>query len=246
MKPTNNISQLQLEAIDRYLDNSMSAEERLEFDTRLNDDAAFRDEFLNTKALILGIESAGLKAQMEDFHNKMKPVIAMPTEASRNTNNRFLLYSVAASVAVLIGIFWVFNSGNSSEKLFAKHFTPDPGLPTVMSTTNEYEFYDAMVSYKQEDYTTAIKKWEAILPAKPTNDTLNFYLGVSYLAEGNATKASEYLEKTMESKNSIFLEDAYYFAALAQMKNDNIVKAKELLEKSNSPQSQALLKDLIK
>lgn len=250
MNNLNNISEAQLTAIDRYLDSEMTAAERLEFDTKLNVDPIFKGLVDEVRQLRLGIESAVLKEQLNDFHEEMVPVRTLETSQT-NSNKKskirsLIPLSIAASVVAAIGIFMFMNQGSANEKLFAKHFKADPGLPTVMSTSNQFEFYDAMVSYKQENYAEAIEKWEAILPIKPENDTLNFYLGVSYLAEGNIKKASQFFDETLKNSESIFTENAYYFSALAEIKNGNIENAKTLLKKSGSQKSNALLKELNK
>lgn len=242
MNPNNHISQEELEAIERYLDNTMEPSERDPFELKLKENLPFRNVFEETKALLVGIESAVLEQQLKGFHEDMDNVISLPSKTKNKS--RFAFISIAASIAIIMGTFWFLNSSSSTDQIFAKHFTPDPGLPTVMSATDNYDFYDAMVNYKQEEYDIAIKKWETILPTKPANDTINFYLGVSYLANGDAQKASQFFEKTMLTRSSIFIEDAYYFAALAQLKNNNVAKATELLNKSNTSQSKALLKDL--
>lgn len=247
MNTENNISQAQLEAIESYLNNTMEETQRQDFETKLKEDTSFKNTFEDTKTLLLGIESAVLQEQLNAFHKPFDEVRPLHQETKKTKqSSRYLIYTIAASIAALMGIFWFFNSTSATDQLFVEHFTPDPGLPTVMSTSNQFEFYDAMVNYKQETYTTAIKKWEQILPNKPENDTLNFYLGVSYLAEGNSQKATSFFNKTLQSPESIFHEDATYYTALAFIKSGNIKKAKELLQASTSSKSQELLQALNK
>jgi tetratricopeptide (TPR) repeat protein len=113
-----------------------------------------------------------------------------------------------------------------------------------MSTSADYDFYDAMVNYKREEYSVAIQKWEILLSEKPHNDTLNYFLGVSYLAQGNAEKASLLLSEATEDNASIFIDDAYYYSALAEIKRGNNESAIELLGKSKSQKSLSLLNEL--
>lgn len=249
MNTSNNITQEQLELFERYINGEMSPAERLELDSKRNDDPIFEKHFQETKSMILGIESAAMINEMNSFHEDMVPVRSLNTREEQTSTTpslgkRVMTWSIAATIILALGIFAFMNNESSSEKLFAKHFTPDPGLPTVMSTTSEYSFYDAMVNYKEEKYNLAIEKWESLLPTKPTNDTLNFYLGVSYLAEGNATRASQYLLETLKTNQSIFTDDAYYFAALSEIKQDNFEAAKKLLAQSDSKRSKVLLAEI--
>src|SRR5690606_23244373 len=107
-----------------------------------------------------------------------------------------------------------------NQKLYAEFFVPDPGLPTTMSSTNNYTFFDAMVNYKQGDYKTAIKKWETLEAANTENDTLIYFLGVAHLAKGNTEDAISYLEKSKDFKDSVFKNDAYYYLGMAHLKNN--------------------------
>lgn len=246
MNTKNNISQEQLEAVERYINDSMEVNERLAFDQKLKEDLVFKTFFEDTKAMLLGIETAALKTELNSFHEEMDGVIQLNTGKQKKGNARFLAFSIAASIAVLLGVLWVLNADTTTNKLYAKHFTPDPGLPTTMSTTNNYDFYEAMVDYKSNKYSTAISKWELILKDKPNNDTLNYFLGVANLAEGKETVALQYLEQAAKNSNSFLRQDIHYYLGLALLKEGNIDAAKENFKKSDNEASNEILLDLNK
>ena len=248
METNTNISQEQLETIERYLNNTMKNDERKAFEKKLETDDKFKLMLEDVKGTLLGIESAALKEKMDDFHSDMIPVRQLYSEKSskktKNLRSRIFQLSIAASIALAFGLFYFMNQGSASDKIFAKHFKVDPGLPTTMSTSTNYDFYDAMVNYKREEYTIAIEKWEGLLAEKPQNDTLNYFLGVSYLAKGNAEKASVLLSEATKNNASIFIDDAYYYLALAEIKKGNNESAIELLGKSKSQKSLPLLDEI--
>jgi len=66
-----------------------------------------------------------------------------------------------------------------------EYFKPDAGLITSMGGNENYEFYRGMVDYKQGNYKAAISRWKDQLKLKKDNDTLNFYIGVSLMAQEN-------------------------------------------------------------
>lgn len=226
----------------------MMNDEREVFEKELKTDAKFKLVFEDVKGMLLAIESASLKNKLDDYHSEMIPVKDLTGETSSKINkrsrSRFFQLLIAASLALAFGLFYFLNQASPSEKLFAKHFKADPGLPTTMSTSTNYNFYDAMVNYKREEYSLAISKWEGLLAEKPQNDTLNYFLGVSYLANGNAEKASVFLLEATKNNTSIFTDDAYYYLALAEIKKDNTEAAIELLEKSKSQKGRLLLDEL--
>ena len=103
-----------------------------------------------------------------------------------------------------------------------------------------------MVDYKQENYQAAIEKWKPLLSEKPENDTLNYFLGVAYLAEKKDREAIDYLSEVSNNQSSMFLQESYYYLGLALLKSGEIEKAKTNFKKSNNDESQAILKELNK
>lgn len=223
----------------------MAQEERARFEEQLHNDPAFKRLVEDIRTTLLGIETQALKERLDEFHE------AIPKHSSSEKSNgrpklRFLSFTkiaIAAGIIIALGMFWVF-SGSSNDKLYSKYFTPDPGLPTTMGASDNFAFYDAMVNYKQADYPTAISKWEKLEQKSPDNDTINYFLGVAYLADKNAKKAVPYLKKTINYVDSVFLDDAYYYLGLAYLKSDKIEEARQVFEKSKSDKSLEILKKL--
>ena len=147
---------------------------------------------------------------------------------------------IAAAIIIGIGLFWM-NQNPSNDRIYAKYFTPDPGLPTTMSTTTNYTFFDGMVNYKQGDYKTAIAKWTPLEQKSSGNDTLQYFLGVAYLADNNPKKALPYLNETVNNAESVFFEDATFYLGLAYLKEDNIEASRTALEKSQSEKNKIIL-----
>jgi tetratricopeptide (TPR) repeat protein len=239
LKTNSNISQEQLEAIERYINGTMVDDELKVFETQLETNSEFKTQVEDVRTLLTGIQAQSLKEQLDDFHKDIqKQPIQKASPKVRYLQFRKLV--AAAAIIIAVGSFWFFNQ-NSNDKLYAKYFTPDPGLPTTMSSNSNYEFYEAMVSYKQGDFKTAIKKWKAI---NTKNDTLNYFLGVAYLADKDEVKAIEFLNEATRNDKFPLLDDAYFYLGLAHLKEGNIEKAKANLEHSNVDNSKAILSEL--
>lgn len=241
MSQNTELTQELLEFIERCLNKTANAEELKDFETRLKNDLVFKAQVADIKTLLFGIEAQSLKERLDDFHteldygasNKPVPVKTM----------YFRKIAIAAILVIAIGGFWLF-SGNANEKLYAKYFVLDPGLPTMMSETSNFEFYDAMVNYKQGDYKTAIGKWETLLENKLQNDTLNYFLGMAQLANNHEKKAIDYLEVVTNLETSTFKNEAYYYLGLAYLKANNIELAKKNLTFSTVDNSKNILSEL--
>lgn len=243
MEDKNNITPKLLETIERYYNGLMPTDERLAFETKLQQDASFQTEVEDIKTLLLGIETQSLKEKMEVFHADLP--IQMETGVSP-TKVWFLRYRNIAAAVIIIAAstsFWLFND-SSNEKLYANFFKPDPGLPTTMSTSDNYTFYDAMVNYKEGEYKKAISKWEKLEVKAPNNDTVIYFIGVAYLADNDTDSAIPYLQKSSTIIESVFLKDAYFYLGLAYLKKNNKEQAILFLKKSGSDDSKKLLEKL--
>jgi len=118
-------------------------------------------------------------------------------------------------------------AGGSSGSSYASAFEIDPGLPTPMSETSNYNFYDAMVDYKMEKYEVAIMKWQKE-GGKIGADTLSYYLGMAYLNSGNLKEANTRLQTVPAS--SSFSDLAKWYQVKILLDNGNIDDAKNLLQ----------------
>lgn len=227
------------ELIDAYLLSSLDASAQADFEERMKLFPEFRALVNEQKSIITSVEYHHMKNSLEDFH----------TEIIEEPEKKWLSPSwlaLAASILILISVStWaILNSDNSSQKVFAANFKPDPGLPTTMSTSSNYDFYYGMVNYKRKEYGEAISRWETLYAANPKNDTVVYFLGVANLANGNARQAKKYLQSAKGKPESAFYEEAQYYLALALLKENKIEEAKQTLAKSTSPASIVLLKEL--
>ena len=239
MKTNSNISQEQLEAIERYVNSTMSTEELKAFETQLENDSDFKIQVNDIITLLTGIETQSLREQLDEFHKEI-PKQVPQKKSPKIQYLQFRKLVAAAVIVIALGSFWFFNQ-NPTDRLYSKYFTPDPGLPTTMSNTSNFEFYDAMVNYKQGDYKTAIEKWKTL---SSKNDTLTYFLGVAYLADKKEANAIRLLEESVKNKEFPLVSDAYYYLGLAHLKEGNIQLAKENLQKSSVENSKALLSEL--
>lgn len=241
MKDNNDISQDLLETIERSINGSMTAQELKDFNQLLELDNDFKIKVDDVKTMLLGIETQSLKEQLDDFHEDIPKILSQKPKDKKVIFLNFSKIAAAAAIIIAVGSIWFFSTPQN-EKLYAKHFKPDPGLPTTMSSTDNYEFYDAMVKYKHGDYNIAIEKWKTLVKKKPENDTLNYFIGVALLANKNVTEAIPFLERTVQSKDSFpFINDAHHYLGLAYLKEGNTELAKKHLSLSKTDVGKELI-----
>ncbi|AFL80765.1 hypothetical protein Aeqsu_1272 [Aequorivita sublithincola DSM 14238] len=227
------------ELIDAYLLGTLNTDALNDFKKRMEISPNFRNFVDDQKVLKSAIEENNLKNSLDGFHSE---IIESPEKKWLSPS----WLALAASFLILISVStWaILGSGNSAEKIFASNFKPDPGLPTTMGTSSNYEFYYGMVNYKRKEYSEAISRWETLYATNPKNDTLNYFLGVANLANGNPRQAEKYLQTAKEKTESTFYEEAQYYLALTLLKENKIEEAKEALAKSTSASGTLLLNEI--
>lgn len=232
------------EEIEAYLNHTLPAGQLQFFEERLKMDSNLPAKINQVKLRLLAVEEAGIRADLETFHQRLnnKPVVAI------NTSSRTNKFKWVAAAAVIIAIattalFFLQQSG-SREQLFTGHYKPDPGLSTTMSQTDNYEFEKAMVEYKSGNYTKALAGWEKLLSSKPDNDTLHYFIANAHLATGNQEGAIEHFEKVLPVANSEFINESYWYLGLVYIKKNDKQKAITYLQQSKLPAANALLKQL--
>ena len=247
MNPQINITPEEWHFIETYLDQKDASGAAPLLNEKLNQIPNVDQKIEYVKKINEEIEDCIRHSKIREFHNHVsidEKDSATKTKAIKRKRSNAIWYSAAAILLVLFGIFWMMDNNTSSEKIFAKNFKPDIGLPLKMGTANTYGFYEGMLDYKQENYKEAISKWQILLEENPDNDTLNYFLGVANLALGDAGKSLEYLQNQERFQQGMFKEDAAYYAALAKIKEGKFEEAKIFLKQNPSTNNTKLLIEL--
>ncbi|MEO0340830.1 MAG: hypothetical protein AAF242_16670, partial [Bacteroidota bacterium] len=121
---------------------------------------------------ITAIQAAGLRNQLQDVLPKPQK-----REAKiRRMGPRRWIMTIAASLLVLVvAYFGFFNNGGND--LYAQFEYVDPGLPVVMSQSDDYLFNDAMSYFGEGNYKVAEEKLQQIQNSGVSSDTLTYFLG---------------------------------------------------------------------
>jgi hypothetical protein len=219
-----------LETIENYLSGEIDRKQ-LEAFASINNISNLEDEIEWVKNAQLAIEADGLAAQLKEVLqsnsanlNKGK-VIQLSGSKSKYT-----VFAIAASIVLLFGLLYIFKPSNT-QQLYSKYEFVDPGLPVLMSHTHQYDLYDALTYYSEQDYDETITKLSALKEKNKGiyNDTLQFYLGAAQLYNGNPTESMTALSSVIEDNASAFKERAEWLYALANLKNGDIERCKTLL-----------------
>ncbi|MEQ8417134.1 MAG: hypothetical protein RIB71_21810 [Imperialibacter sp.] len=217
--------------IDRYLNGELSESEEEEFRQRLAAEKDFAQLFEDVRYLQKGLERAELEKAWKAIQAAEADIVdTAPTGAATFSWKVWL--PVAASVALLVVAAWFFLLRSTEpQALYAQYFEVYPNVEAPIyrdsSAKDSLTTKDlAFRRYADEDYDMAIEIFKSI--KQPDEGTL-FYLGMSYLANDEATKAAAIWEPLSEEAVD-YKTQVQWYLALAWLKLDEEEKAKELFE----------------
>lgn len=247
MKYNHNIPEDEIILIEGYLTNTLGAEERVAFEHKLLQNSDLQQKINELKLLLLGIQETEIKTRLSEFHQGLVSNNgSLPLKVSKKLN--FPRMAIAASVLVLLSmaIWGIWFRQPLHQKLFSRYYSPDPGLATVMSQSDSYDFEKAMVEYKNEAYQQAIEAWEVLLAKKPGNDTLIYFIGSAQMAMEQYEKARENLKQVAGHSSSAFQRDACWYLGMYYLRENQKRMAIEYLTQSGYTEATALINEINK
>jgi len=214
--------------IEKYFENSLTPKEQLVFNDLLQNDEAFKNEFIFEKDLkkVIAInQKENLKSTLQNFEKKLE-----------NNSKIFFLpkkWLAAASIILLIGLgFWFVKNTYfpSDEKIYAQNFEPYRNIiqPIVRGEKINTIEYKAFVAYENNECHKAINLFNSSTNSEA--DYIQFYKAMCYLSLNKTSNAINLLlpiatANTQENTNKNFKEIANWYLGLAYLKNNEKQKA---------------------
>jgi|GEM_PF-1109157 len=214
--------------IERFLDGEIS---RTDLETLFPNVAPVQLEadIAANKNMRTAIEAAGLRDQLTEILPK-----AAAETTTKTTKIRRLIpwkqgLAIAASFLLLALVYLAWPTSEAGS-LYAKYEYIDPGLPVLMSQSDDHALYDALSYYSEADYKTAIIKFSGLQAQGISNDTITFYLGASYLYQKRAEYAAETLIQLTEDSGP-FQDQAEWLLVLTALQQEDFDQVQILLRK---------------
>jgi len=218
-----------IEQFDAYLKQAMSAEERLAFEKALKTDSDLKTEFEVYQLLVLGIqaqERADLKAYLGEHlpHMPQKPKWQVYTK----------VWSIAASLALLIGLLIVLQRAPSNPQSIAIETQPTPPLIDSISTLNtepsQAEQAPPQITITKDQKTLAVDETIDIPLAIESNIEQDQAGSVS------AESIDDVVQKPLHYRSKDwFIKDSSL--AVLIVSTDNTESSKSLSKKAAAPQT---------
>ncbi len=209
----------------QYLENELSSEEKTNFEKQLSEDEEFASAFEIFKDLNLYLEHKfGNVTELNAFKKNLKSISKehFKTKKSKVVAFKPWQYGIAASVALLVGLF-VFQNINPT---FDDYNNPENAYFTERGDVNE-SLKQAQDAFNAKNYKAAIPYFERVLKGNKSPEIQYFY-AVSLLQENQFPKAETNL-MDLKSGTSIYATKAIWYLALSKLKQKDYKSCKAIL-----------------
>jgi hypothetical protein len=231
---------------DEYLQGEMSVADKLAFEKQLKDQPDLAMAFETYKELHLHLENKfGQADELQAFKKNLKGISKdhFKKPKSKVIALKPWYYGVAASVAVLFGLFFL--NQNSNPK-FEDYDHPETAFFTERGEAN-VNLKLAQDAFNAKKYSEAIPLFETILKTDQSAEIQYFY-GLALLEENRVVDADSVFA-TLKAGNSIYKNKAIWSLALSKLKQKDYKLCKELLltipeDYEGNDQVDALLEEL--
>lgn len=210
---------------DQYLANELSAEEKISFEKQLSEDPELATAFEIFKELQLHLDNKfGNAGELNAFKKNLKSISKdhFKIKKSKVIDLRAWHYAVAASVAILFGLF-VFQNINPS---FEDYNHPEMASFVERGDVSE-NLKLAQDAFNTKEYKTAIPYFENILKEKKSAEIQYFY-AISLLEDHQFKKAESNLT-ALQTGTSIYKNKSTWYLALSKLKQKKYKDCKEIL-----------------
>jgi len=234
------------ELIEQYLQQQLSPEAAAAFEVRLQSDAVLAAQVQEVRVLLLGVQEAVLKEQLQGYHQEWagaQPPVRRPARI-----HQLWRWSAAAAAVLLLamGVWWWTGRPSAAEKLYRAYYKPDPGLLTAMGPATAYAFEHGMVAYKNEEYQKAIAQWQPLLQTTPGSDTVRYFLGMAWQAIQQYDSAASLLRPLAADTNRAFYKEASWYYGLLLIRSGKEKEAIQYVDRSSQPGKEELIHQLNK
>jgi len=197
------------EYIDKYINGELTSDESDVFESKMANDKALSNQVALQRELIFGLEGLAIREHIQAAHVASK---------NRNKRVRTLWISAAAASLALLLVFWiVYQPAQTDSSLFSQFFRPFPDVISIRNTDADNSGI-GMNHYVAGEYQKAIEYLSLADNASENYIDLRFYLGLSYLAS-NIPDESIAVFNELITIDSQYKQQIRWYLALAYLRN---------------------------
>ncbi|GEQ86192.1 hypothetical protein ULMS_17000 [Patiriisocius marinistellae] len=233
--------------IDSFLNSELTQNEQKLFLKRMEQSAEFNEHVnfekqlretlnINDWSFAHNIEHTEVKTYVELFSSSKTKALEstlekiMQDKEIPTKRNFYPWYGIAALLVLSLSVFSIFNTGSSTQELYAQFYNPSE-LPSliVRGALDEDNYNKVQQLFEEENFTETILFTEELLATTSKNRaTLMLFQGISFTETKQYSNAIETYNNLIES-NLLDAEKGYWFKALTYLKSEDTQKAKNTL-----------------
>ncbi|SMD44113.1 Tetratricopeptide repeat-containing protein [Aquiflexum balticum DSM 16537] len=233
-----------IEIFEKYLNDNLSDQDRIEFEAKLSSDKELEESFLIYKSIE---QEFGNSIRNKSKENELRGTLqSLSKEYSENTmistsekpKALIRIISLVSSIAAsLILIFFVYNKYFGSEmdmqQIALSYFNSDLERIGQTMGSNKDSLQMGISFYNQKEYFKAVQVFENMIVSDPSNSEVIKNLGLSYLGLEEYDNALAQFEKLSQMEQLYSNPGQFYKALALLLRNESGDKnqAKELLQK---------------
>lgn len=178
----------ELEQLEAFYSGTLSSKERLAVEKRMQKERDYGEAARNFLTGIEALERGKIRAlrmQIEQEEPVQEPVMKVSW--------RKWWWAAAAAVVGILFFIQIDKNKQSTSVIFDDHY---PRLGNVMGDKDKMTLRDtALNAYEARKYSEGIAGMEQWLKRQPNDDEVKFYLGISYMAVKQMSKAEHLLDQ---------------------------------------------------
>ena len=231
-----NMSEINYEIINQYLEGELSGEALLAFEKEMKANPVLAEEVTLYKKIN---EEMHLQAQQDKEEQALtgnlkklnEQYFKKPAGKVRSINRWWYAGVAAAAAAVLFFVIRPFSGSSfNNEKLYTYYIKNVETLPGgERGNPDDSLLVKAADLYNQKDYAKALPLLRDILTRKPDETQVKLASGFSYLQTGHFDSASGVFDE-IASGTTVFKNEAVWYKALAALKQNKLDECYRLLE----------------
>ena len=212
-----------------YLNGTLSVNDKKAFDERLKVEAEFNESFLNYKELSGFLENKfeneqSFQAFEENLKNIADKHFNKKEEKSKVIKFKPWQYAIAASIAILFGVFMFNTNSNPSYNDFSNHNS----ISLTVRGENDVLLSNAEKAFNEKDFEQAKLYFTQILKEDDSNDEIKLYKAISLIETNQFSEAEDLLKEVLKG-TSVFRQKALWYMALSKLKQKDYDACKSTL-----------------
>lgn len=185
---------------------------------------------------------------LNEYLNKQDALFnRIEAKARQNSKARYSGLKVAASIAIILGVsLWLYRSGNETE-FYSEFAINEPGLPVYMDKNSD-RLDNFMLEFKANKHQNVINLGNQLITLDYKQDTVRYFMGISYCRKGDFSSAIEHFQDTREVDSTLGVKrDFYWSLALLEIGKEQAAIGKlKAVAQTNVSQYNAQAKAVLK